>query len=482
LVTIEVFVRNVGLLDALATATSEIAFYIQGDPNNPFFSDPGVPPLGAGQTSAQAYSASWLAPIVPAPTTYFVEIMVDNGTAIAEEDEDNNALVIQFNVFPGPVTTFEYGDPNYFNGTYLFINSSTPLDFSIQYTADWAHANYFVDGVGPSNYSSTGTFTIPNEGLHSITFYSIDSLGNQEATHTQAVIVDNSPPITTLNIMGLKFIQSGTTYVKSNPALTPIYLNWTRDDEPDLAVGREVTRYRIYQVIWSSWTDYIPGNPIDLGAGDGPRQIEWFSVDYLGNNETTQRVTVFVDDTPPTTLMAIGEPSFERDRTLYIEKTTEITLSATDTGCGVNIIEYQIDEGVWIQFVGAFNIEEPGEHTIYFRSTDNLGNSEEPKSEDVFVIGPNYKPIIAIIFIIIMIIVGTIAGHKRPLLMARKKIREVEEELLKEDEEEELEEEDLGNEVIEEYPEEVEVEPEEYPEEVQEEPADYEDATEEKVI
>jgi hypothetical protein len=476
LVPIDVFVRNVGLLDALTDST--IAFYNQTDPMNPFGTD-NVVALGAGLTSSVSYGASWLAPIVATMTTYFVIVEVDYDGDITEAEELNNTLVIQFNVFPGPVTTLAYGVPNYVTGTTLYINSSTPLDFTLTSSSTWAFTHYSLDGGASVNYSSAGTFSISAEGLHDLTFYSFDSLDNIEQTHSQAIIVDDSPPITTLNIFGLKHVSAGTTWVRSNTAITPIYLNWTRDDEPDLAVGRERTAFRIYEQIWGAWIDFIPGNPINLGATDGLREIEWYSVDRLGNSETPQIVTVYVDDTAPTTTILFGDPSSESEGTLFIEKTTDITLSAVDSGSGLNSIQYRIDDDLlWTPYVGPFNVETFGEHTIYFRSIDNLENTESEQEQEIFVIGMNWKPIIAIIFIIIMAIVGAVVGHKKPLIMARKKQREFEEALLKEEEELGLDDEDIKEE-FEEYQEEVVEEVEEFEDEPVEESEEFVEEAEE---
>jgi hypothetical protein len=482
-IPIDVLVSNVGLLDALVTST--IAFYNQSTPLTPFVALP-VANISAGQTSPLTYSANWIAPSVTMLTTYYVEVKADYTLVIDEENEDNNVLVIEFNVFPGPITTLVYGDPNYVNGTTLYITSSTSLDFTVQSSAPWAYAHYSLDGGASVNYSSTGTFTISGEGLHDLTYYSIDSLDNVEQAHTQTIIVDDSPPITTLNIFGLKFTSAGTTWIRSNTALSQIFLNWTRDDEPDLAVGREETKYRIYQIAWGAWIDYTPGNPIDLGPADGLREIEWFSADRLGNNETTQSASVYVDDTAPVAPLTLGEPNYEREGTIYIEPKTELTITADDgNGCGVSIIEYRLDnEQLWRQYVGSFKIEKFGKHTIYFRGTDNLDNTGDPQSQEVFVLGPNYKPMVAIIFIIIMIIVGAVVGYKRPLLMARKKQREFEETLLKEEEETEL-----ASEPVEEEHEDYEEEPieeageyEEEVEEYEEEPAEEVDEYEEEEV
>jgi hypothetical protein len=438
-VTIESEVSNVGALSALSVST--IAFYNETTPGTPFFTDTNVPRLDPGQGTSP-YTASWVAPVVTGATSYNVTIEVDYYSEIEEEDELNNTATIQFWVHPGPITTLNPGDPHHWIGQDLYVKSTTLLNFTVDTTADWVHTEYWVDYGGTLNYSVTGEFTISPEGLHILNYSSFDSFGHfREVNRTQRVIVDDSPPITTLNITEPKYASGGETWVKGS---TPIYLNWTRDDEPDLAVGRDFTRYRIFGLDpdWTAWTNYT-GVPFNLGLGDGLRYVEWFSADFLTNTELTQNRTAYVDDTGPETELHIGEPKYDRDGIPYIEDTTDLSHSADDLGgCGVGVengyedIEYRLDgETVWRPYTGSFNIGRVGEHIIYFRSTDNLGNVGDIVTERIFVLGPNYKPIIAIIFVIIMIIAGAAVGYKRPLLMARKRIREAEDQILKEEEE-----------------------------------------------
>ncbi len=442
-IPLEVLVRNAGRLDALVNST--IAFYNQSDRSNPFATS-SVLAIQAGQDSAQAYGAIWKAPSVVSMTTYYVVIEVDYDFDIAEENELNNTLVIEFNVYPGPATTLAYGTPNYVNGTTLYIASSTPLDLDVQ-SSITAYTHYSLDGGAWVNYSADGQFTISAEGQHNLDFYSFDILGNDEPINSQLIVVDDSPPITNLNVTEPKYVDlaSGNMWIKSVSPATPVFLEWDRDDEPVLAVGRDLTSYRVYNQAWGLWMDYVEGNTLNLGTGDGVRHIEWFSLDLLGNNETTKTFTLYVDDTPPDTSSIIGDPNFEREQTIYVETKTEFTFSADDgSGCGVSLIEYRLDnDPTWTQYSEPFKIDEFGEHTIYYRGIDNLGNSFDD-SQEVFVIGMNWKPIIAIMFIVIMIIVGAAVGYKRPLLMARKTQREIEDALLKEEEEMEKAGEDIG--------------------------------------
>ncbi|MFQ5885547.1 MAG: hypothetical protein ACE5IO_10665, partial [Thermoplasmata archaeon] len=338
---------------------------------------------------------------------------------------------------------------------HLYIKSTTMLNFTVETTAGPVDTVFYLDDSGPSDYSLTGEFTfeqfeITTEGIHYINFSSSDSLGNVEPMNTEVVIIDDSPPITLMDIGDPQSVDDPTIWVTR---YTDIQLSWTKEDEPELAAGREQTRYRIFKYVqnWTSWADYALGTPLDLGSGDGERYVEWYSVDYLGNTEITINRTLVVDDTPPVIILLIdGTPIYEIEGTPHVTDTTEFTLTADDDGCGrKGNITYNWDGGDSENYTGPFKFGKPGEHTIFISSGDNLDNTDTVSFE-VFVVGPNYKPIIAIICIIIMILVGALVGYKRPLLMARKKIREAEDKLLEEEEKTETVEEEIMEPEIEE--------------------------------
>lgn len=436
-IPIDMVVENVGPLDALVV--SAIAFYNQSTPLTPFQVYADVPTIGAGN-QAGPYGATWIAPVVTTLTSYFVVTEVDYNDDVAEGDELNNTLVIEFRVFPGPITTLVYGDPHHVAGPDLWITSSTQLDFSVVFAADWACTHYYLDDVGPTNYSQEGQFTIPDEGVHYLNFSSFDNLGNVEPLNTRVVTVDDSSPITTLNVFGLKSQLGATLYVRSSSDLSIIHLNWTRDDEPEPAVGRKETPYRVFKLDdgWSGWTNFTVGNPIELDAGDGLRFVEYHSIDLLDNSETVHNATLWVDDTPPETELDIGEPKHDRSGTLCVEASTDFTLSATDEGSGTDRMEYRVDEDTtWLRYTEPFKVDKPGRHTIYFRGTDNLENVEDPQSQEIFVLESNQKPLMAIILIVVMVVAGAFVGYRKPLLMARRK-RGAKEDLPEEQESEDV--------------------------------------------
>jgi len=209
------------------------------------------------------------------------------------------------------------------------------------------------------------------------------------------VVVDDSPPATTLSIGDPKYTTGGN-FVKSS---TPLVLMVT-----DGGVGRNSTFYRLWNGSWSRWRDY--STSFSLAGRDGTWFVEFLSFDYLGNEEAIRNETLILDDTPPVTTISPAAP---------------FTLNATDSGCGVNVTRFRIDGGNWTDYIGGFTLPE-GVHNISYYSNDMLNNTEREKWLVVTVTGQppptevavNYKPIVALVFAVILAVVGLWSSKRKP--------------------------------------------------------------------
>jgi len=290
-----------------------------------------------------------------------------------------------------PATTLSIGDPRYLVGG-NFVTPSTPLTLlavdggvtpvGLNYT------EYRVDGGNWKTYSSP--LSLAGEGAQILEYRSRDLLGNSEAVQSMQIVVDDTPPATAISIGEPKYLTGGN-FVNSS---TPLTLS-----AADNGVGSNSTFYRLWDGSWSPWRDY--STSFNLAGRDGTWYVEFLSFDYLGNEETVQNETLILDDTPPTTMISPAAP---------------FTLNATDSGCGVNVTMYRIDGGSWTVYTGGFTLTE-GEHTIYYYSIDNLGNVEQERSLVVrppVEVAVNYKPIVAVVFAIILAVVGLWSSKRRP--------------------------------------------------------------------
>jgi plastocyanin len=115
----------------------------------------------------------------------------------------------------------------------------------------------------------------------------------------------------------------------------------------------------------------------------GAHKVRYRAFDKAGNvsAEKSAEFTVVApqsdDTTAPETSATV---SGERDAGgAYIDMAT-VTVSASDTGSGVNTIEYAVGSGAWQPYTAPVMVHEVGEHTVRYRATDKAGNVAAEKS------------------------------------------------------------------------------------------------------
>ncbi|MFE1046889.1 OmpL47-type beta-barrel domain-containing protein [Streptomyces olivaceus] len=121
----------------------------------------------------------------------------------------------------------------------------------------------------------------------------------------------------------------------------------------------------------------------------GEHTVRYRAFDKAGNaaEEKSVDFTVVAPDTddtdPPETSATV---SGEQDPDgAYIDMAT-VTVTASDTGSGVNTIEYAVGDGAWTAYTAPVMVHEVGEHTVRYRATDKAGNAAEEKSVDFTVV------------------------------------------------------------------------------------------------
>jgi plastocyanin len=78
------------------------------------------------------------------------------------------------------------------------------------------------------------------------------------------------------------------------------------------------------------------------------------------------------DSTPPTVNAQVtGTQNAGGD---YVGSAT-VTINATDTGSGVDTVEYQLDGGAWTAYTAPVVVSAVGDHMLHYRATDVAGNA-----------------------------------------------------------------------------------------------------------
>lgn len=123
------------------------------------------------------------------------------------------------------------------------------------------------------------------------------------------------------------------------------------------------------------------GTIINLGSS-GVYDVQYFSVDNAGNEETTKSCTnlLSVDAEPPITVINVS-PSTPDGENWWYKTQPEISFTAIDIYSGVNQTFYKInDDLAFIEYTGMpFLLPIEGAVTITYYSTDNVGNIEQER-------------------------------------------------------------------------------------------------------
>jgi len=287
-----------------------------------------------------------------------------------------------------PASTSSIAGPNY-GGP--FITSASRISLS---GADGglppvglSVLEYSFDGQLWSPYSGPLGLT-GADGARTLYFRATDLLGNAEAPRTLSVILDDSPPTSMSTI-------AGSIYGQFITSSSRISLSTVDGGSPAVGVsGLEVS------LDGQNWNPYA--GPFGLTGADGARTLYFRATDLLGNAEAPRTLSLILDNAPPTTEL-LTSPGM-------ISVASRFSLSAGDAGSGVASTEYRVDGGRWIPYTGAFSLA-VGDHVIEYRSVDRLGNSEPVRTASIRI--ENWKPLLALAFSIVLIIVGAALALRR---------------------------------------------------------------------
>jgi len=287
-----------------------------------------------------------------------------------------------------PTTSFTIGSPKYVDALgNVYITSSTPLTLDAVDDGGIGVANtrYRIYNTG---YDSGWIVSAPpiifqitglDDCAYNIDYYSTDKSGNVESTNTNTVILDNTPPATTLTIGSPQYTDGGDTYVTSSTPFTLAASDGTGS-------GVASTEYRINL---GSWTPYT--GAFTLLGPDGIYVIDYRSTDNLGTVEPTNSETVTLDNTSPS-VEVVAPPDG------YVYGQITIQIDAADAGSGVDYVEYSLDESTWIpttfnSVTGYYEADwdtsliSEGDYTVHARAFDHLGNEgSDPEPPEVTVV------------------------------------------------------------------------------------------------
>lgn len=310
----------------------------------------GQPRSAEGGAKAAAQTLTWTAgdsinEYVSAPTT----AEAGPATIVFENSEATG------NTTGMPHTlTFTTSDPEYNQDVTLNLSASPGDAQGGKYTAEveLTPGTYHYFCAMPGHSAMQGTFTVTDGG------------GGEDTT----------APETSAKVEGQQ--NADDAYVGSATVDITATDEGSGVDTVEYAVGADGE--------WQPYTDPIVVDEV------GDHAIRYRATDKAGNvaEEQTAEFTVVAPDTddttpPETSATVTGE---QDDDGSYLDMAT-VTVTASDSGSGVNTIEYALGaDGEWQTYDAPVMVHEAGDHVVRYRAADKAGNAAEEQQVEFTVV------------------------------------------------------------------------------------------------
>lgn len=291
-----------------------------------------------------------------------------------------------------PTTQMLIGEPHYVDAlgnTYVSSSTSFALiaddgpdgsgvaatyyrQYNVTYDSNWKEQ--------PNPFYMTGL----GDGEYSVDYYSTDVAGNVEPTNTQEVILDNTPPTTSLTIGDPQYVDHSSNFYVSTA--TPFTL--TAADNLG-GSGAASTFYRIYNGTCNTdWLAYSSAFYLTT-LSDGEYSVDYYSIDNLGNTELTQTIFITLDNSGPLIVIENPPPGWAlQDGVTFIASTNDLSgayslnfsIRESNGGQGIPVgfedipTTYNTATGKWELFFDTLQLPD-GFYTALINAEDNLGHT-----------------------------------------------------------------------------------------------------------
>ncbi len=147
---------------------------------------------------------------------------------------------------------------------------------------------YSINSNPWQDYTTPFTLTGP-DGVYQVSYYAVDHLGNVEPVTTLSFLLDNHPPVTAISFGNPNYKDATGQWLTSR---TPITLSLTSYS----TYGQTRTYYAVDGGPWRCYS-----GPFTVGGSNGPHLVSYYSQNASGSTEKVNRMTVYLDNTPPVT-------------------------------------------------------------------------------------------------------------------------------------------------------------------------------------
>jgi hypothetical protein len=248
---------------------------------------------------------------------------------------------------------------------------------------------------------TAGGFTIEKEGVHFIECRATDLLGNVGPITQVELYIDGPPPVIDVEIFNMK----GEDQVNPYRNDTGIFVGSKHRiyfHAFDMRSGVDGEKFR-YTTGDGNFQKYCADDDmvkcfdkyIEIPNADDPKKAGWYiftiqASDRVGNESAETAVTIYLDNKTPKPKVKPMFMEYTINDIKYTSIDNQFSVIHEDKESGTKLIEIRIDnpDGKWDPYRKPIQFSTSGEHTIYMRATDNVGNVETNEYKINIVIDP----------------------------------------------------------------------------------------------
>ncbi|MBN1114419.1 MAG: hypothetical protein JXA66_03685 [Oligoflexia bacterium] len=201
-----------------------------------------------------------------------------------------------------------------------------------------------------------------------LAYRAIDNVDNSEDWKSLEVYLDSMPPEINIRESGSYFSVSGKLFVKEGFKLVA-------------SVSDKDSGVKEVQVFRNGKSVSAPEKlEFDFPGGESSFMLK--ALDYVNNISESNPYSIVVDNVPPVSEFKTSEQMVEREGVYLSGLPNKIDIKATDTGVGVDRIEFSYDGKSYETFTKNIDLAswESPQKKVYYRSVDRLGNVEKARS------------------------------------------------------------------------------------------------------
>lgn len=248
--------------------------------------------------------------------------------------------------------------PNYQANTTLFFSSGLKVSLEARDQMSGVETSYVsINGAEYVPYQKALRFD--KEGAYTLSYYSVDWVGNAEKPLNKSFTVDGESPRSQLVIEG----DQAAEFVSAQTQLLLV----ATDDGAGLK--------NIYYTI-DGGKEQKYAAPIRLNnLSDGVHILQYYAEDRVQNREEIREHRFMLDRKAPLVQKEVIGKSYQVNGKTYYAGETKMKLTASDDAAGVQDIFYSINGGDYVKYVDAFVISrEEKKVTVRAYAVDRVNN------------------------------------------------------------------------------------------------------------